>query len=150
MTEHGVTHVAAEVSSHALALHRVAGCEFDAAVLSNVSHDHFDFHGSYDRYLEAKTTLFTGSCDGALPPPRLAVLNADDPSFEYVGARARGDAVTYALNAAADVRAQDVKLDPDGSSFTVHAGRRTARVDLRLPGRFNVSNALAALATAWA
>lgn len=146
---------AMEVSSHALALHRVAGCEFDAAVFTNLTRDHLDFHGTMEAYRDAKATLFRllgrepGRAKGL---PLGAVLNADDPAWETMAAATSAPVVTYGL-AAGDLRATDLTLTPDGTRFTARwgdgfpglpPGEREARV--RLPGRHNVYNALAALA----
>jgi UDP-N-acetylmuramoyl-L-alanyl-D-glutamate--2,6-diaminopimelate ligase len=135
----GAQAVAMEVSSHALALHRVDHVRFRAAALTNVTRDHLDFHGTLERYVAAKRTLFD------LAP--IAVLNVDDPSgaafareLEAAGTRP----ITYALDVPATLRAQDVVLAGDGSTFRV--GEST--IALALPGRFNVRNALAAFGLA--
>jgi UDP-N-acetylmuramoyl-L-alanyl-D-glutamate--2,6-diaminopimelate ligase len=132
----GARAVAMEVSSHALALHRVDHVRFRAAALTNVTRDHLDFHGTPERYAAAKRRLFD------LAP--LAVLNADDPAGAAF-ARELADAgksqpITYAIDSDATLRAEDVALDGDGSSFRV--GETEVRI--ALPGRFNVRNALAA------
>lgn len=131
MCERGAQAVAMEVSSHALALGRVDDVRFAVGALTNVTRDHLDFHGTHERYVAAKRRLF------ALAPA--AVLNRDDP----VG-RAFADelpqATTYALDAEAQLRPSAVELGPGGSRFTLDG----LRVELALPGRFNVSNALAA------
>jgi len=139
LRDRGARAVAIEVSSHALALGRVSDVRFDVAAFTNLTRDHLDFHGSLERYAAAKRSLFDRA-------PH-AVLNVDDA----LGAtwadelRTSGRSVTtFALACGADVRATDVELRRDGSSFTVD-GRRYA---LALPGRFNVANALAALGIA--
>ncbi|MBX6378469.1 MAG: UDP-N-acetylmuramoyl-L-alanyl-D-glutamate--2,6-diaminopimelate ligase, partial [Clostridia bacterium] len=133
-----------EVSSHALALHRVDGCHFDAAVFTNLTQDHLDFHGTLEAYREAKARLFA-----MLPPDaRGAVLNADDPSWRAMAEVCRAPVLTYALEADADLRAEDVSLTPEGAVFAaVHGGERVP-VRLHLPGRYNVANALAAMGAA--
>ena len=127
----GAKAVAMEVSSHALALHRVDHVRFRAAALTNITRDHLDFHGTLGRYTAAKRRLFD------LAP--LAVLNADDAAGAAF-ARALPGAITYAIDADAVLRAQDVVLAGDGSRFRVG----TTAVEIALPGRFNVRNALAA------
>ena len=137
MRDEGVEAVAMEVSSHALVQHRVDGIRFDAAVFTNLSQDHLDFHPSIEAYFEAKASLFEG--DRAAH----AVLNADDPW----GRRLLGlqlPTTTYGLSAEADVRARDVRTAVTGSTFRVDD--REVRTWLR--GSFNVSNCLAALAAA--
>jgi UDP-N-acetylmuramoyl-L-alanyl-D-glutamate--2,6-diaminopimelate ligase len=129
----GAKAVAMEVSSHALALRRVERVRFRAAALTNITRDHLDFHGTLERYTAAKRTLFD------LAP--LAALNVDDPA----GARFASElpqATTYAIDADANLRAEDVVVEGDGSTFRVG----TTRVAISLPGRFNVRNALAAFA----
>ncbi|HZO93654.1 MAG TPA: UDP-N-acetylmuramoyl-L-alanyl-D-glutamate--2,6-diaminopimelate ligase [Candidatus Baltobacteraceae bacterium] len=129
----GARAVAMEVSSHALALRRVDRVRFRAAALTNITRDHLDFHGTLERYVAAKRTLFD------LAP--VAVLNADDPSGAAF-ARELPNAITYALDADADVRATAIVLEGDGTSFRVG----DVEVTIALPGRFNVRNALAAFA----
>jgi len=129
----GAKDVAMEVSSHALALGRVDDVRFAVAALTNITRDHLDFHGTIDRYAAAKRRLFD------LAP--IAVLNVDDP-WGAVFARDFPAAITYAIDAPAVVRAQDLVIDGDGSRFRVDG----TDVQTALPGRFNVRNALAAFA----
>jgi UDP-N-acetylmuramoyl-L-alanyl-D-glutamate--2,6-diaminopimelate ligase len=138
MRERGARAVAMEVSSHALALGRVADVSFAAGLLTNVSRDHLDFHGSFEGYAAAKRQLFDRAECGILPL---------DDSFGRAWAdelRAAGRrCTTYGFAPDSDVRAEDVALG-DGADFTVDG----TRFSLSLPGRFNVSNALAALCVA--
>ena len=139
MRDGGATAVAMEVSSHALALDRVADVDFAAGALTNITRDHLDFHGDIEAYAAAKRKLFDRA--------DAAVLNADDGYGELWAAELAGlgtHVATYGTSPAADLRAHDVDVRADGSSFTLD-GRAFA---LRLPGRFNVSNALAAIALA--
>ena len=141
MRDAGARAVAMEVSSHALALHRVDHVRFAVGALTNVTRDHLDFHGTFERYAAAKRRLF------ALAPK--AVLNVDDATGVAYAAdlAAAGTAVTsYAIDAPADLRATDVRLEGDGSTFRVGA----REVTVALPGRFNVRNALAAYGIALA
>ena len=131
----GAHAVAMEVSSHALALGRVDDVRFRVAALTNVTRDHLDFHGTPERYAAAKRRLFD------LAP--IAVLNLDD-ACGAAWARSFPDAITYAIDAEATLRATDVRLEGEGSTFRV--GEHEARINL--PGRFNVRNALAALGIA--
>jgi len=146
MLSHGVTHVAMEVSSHALSLHRVWGTKFDAAVFTNLTQDHLDFYSSPSEYLEAKILLFTEYADLARPEKELrAVLNADDPSTPVIRARARCPVITYGLRGGqADVTAVDLYSSVQGARFEVAAFGEREPVELALAGRFNVYNALAA------
>jgi UDP-N-acetylmuramoyl-L-alanyl-D-glutamate--2,6-diaminopimelate ligase len=139
MRDRGAEAVAMEVSSHALALDRVADVEFALGALTNVTRDHLDFHGSLEQYAAAKRGLFDAAA--------CAVLNLDDPLGRRWAAELRakgGDVVTYGFAPDAAVRAVDLEAEPGGSRFRVDG----ASFHLRLPGRFNVSNALAALCVA--
>jgi UDP-N-acetylmuramoyl-L-alanyl-D-glutamate--2,6-diaminopimelate ligase len=127
----GASAVAMEVSSHALALRRVADVRFAVAVLTNVTRDHLDFHGTFERYVAAKRQLFD------LAP--LQVLNVDDPTGVQFAA-ALPAAITYALEHDATLRPEDLRVAGDGSTFRLDG----TAVEIALPGRFNVRNALAA------
>jgi UDP-N-acetylmuramoyl-L-alanyl-D-glutamate--2,6-diaminopimelate ligase len=147
LRDDGVQTVALEVSSHALAQHRVDGTFFAAACFTNLSHDHLDYHGDVDSYFAAKAALFD--------PVRCAVgvVNLDDPrGAELVAiARARGlDVRTFAAtDPTADYGAESADVDASGSRFSFVDRRAGERVTVQLPlvGRCNVSNALAAAAT---
>jgi UDP-N-acetylmuramoyl-L-alanyl-D-glutamate--2,6-diaminopimelate ligase len=145
-----VVAVAMEVSSHALDLERTLGTEFDVAIFTNLTQDHLDYHGTLEAYFAAKQRLFT------LYPTRSektfhAVLNRDDPFGQRLEQTACGNVITYAIEQEATLRATDVQATPAGISFRVsREGGPTAPLQLRLGGRFNVSNALAALGVAHA
>ncbi len=137
----GVDHVVMEVTSHALELGRVDACRFQAAVLTNVGRDHLDFHKDLEHYTKAKSRLFA-----LVEPEGVSVVNADDPSASLMSARSRARVVTYGVERTAQIRAEDIHLAQRITQFTaVWAGGRLP-LALRLPGRFNVSNALAAMA----
>ncbi|HMK08123.1 MAG TPA: UDP-N-acetylmuramoyl-L-alanyl-D-glutamate--2,6-diaminopimelate ligase, partial [Anaerolineales bacterium] len=150
MVQAGITHAIVETTSHGLAQHRVAGCEFDLGVLTNVTHEHLDYHGSFEAYLEAKASLFAGLAASAPKPiavERRAVLNRDDSSFEPVRRVASVPVVAYGEDPRADVRAVDAVVSRKGLAFTlVHRG---SRVPVRTPllGAYNLGNCLAAAAT---
>ena len=129
----GAKAVAMEVSSHALALHRVDHVRFRAAVLTNITRDHLDFHGTLERYVAAKRRLFELAS--------VAVLNVDDPYGAQFAHELRDQhPITYAIDTQATLRAEEVVVEGDGSAFRVG----TTHVSLALPSRFNVRNALAA------
>ena len=131
-----------EVSSHALAMHRVDGIHFAAAVFTNLTRDHLDFHLDMESYFAAKRRLFE-----ILPADAPAVVNLDDPrgsALVEVGRRP----VTYAINKDADVTAGVLSIGLDGLKFDVRTPQGVVRVDSRLVGKPNVYNILAATATA--
>jgi UDP-N-acetylmuramoyl-L-alanyl-D-glutamate--2,6-diaminopimelate ligase len=136
-----------EVSSHALELHRADAIAFDAAIFTNLTQDHLDFHGTLEDYFGAKRRLFVPS---ASTPPRVPVVNVDDDwgarlATELAEA-GHGELVTFAIDRDADLRARAVRSSPSGAGFTCFLGEEQAEVKLPLPGRFNVSNALGAIA----
>ena len=139
MADSGDAACVMEVSSHALELGRATGIRFACRVFTNLTQDHLDFHSSMEHYFTAKRRLFDG--------PGAAVVNIDDDYGNRLADDVAG-AVTYGLDERADYRARDVSFDPSGSSFTCETPDGEISVETRLPGLFNVQNALAALAAA--
>jgi UDP-N-acetylmuramyl-tripeptide synthetase len=133
-----------EISSHALALHRVDDVAFDVAALTNVTHDHLDFHGSFAEYVHAKRQLFQTTGRGGLKQSGTSVVNVDDAVGRVIAKESKR-ALTFAVHSEAMLRATDIDATTDGSSFRVRAVRPTP-FTVKLPGPFNVSNALAAIA----
>ena len=150
MVAAGLTHVILETTSHGWAQHRVDACEFDIGVVTNITHEHLDYHGSYEAYRAAKARLFLSLKD-TLPKaqgnPRLSVLNRDDSSYDYLSQLASQPHVSYGLDAAADVRAEAISYDPEGIRFTLVGKGSSVPVTCGLVGAFNISNCLAALTT---
>jgi len=145
LVDQGVRTVAMEVSSHAPHQRRVIGVRFDAAVFTNLTRDHLDYHGTMEAYLEAKALLVA-----LLRPGGAAVINADDPSWAQLPAAPRTVRFGTGAGAAVDLRARDVRYMPRGSEWTLVAPDGEPRVSLPLIGDFNVANALGAAAAAWA
>src|SRR5690348_5513671 len=140
MTERGVTAAAMEVSSHSLALGRVAGTAFDVAVFTNLSQDHLDFHADMEDYFRAKASLFM--------PPLIGVVNIDDKHGRRLAAEAPVPVTTFSPSGRdeADWRATDVRSGAGGSAFgLVGSGGIEADVSVGLAGVFNVANAVGAL-----
>ena len=137
MVAAGNDSVVLEATSHGLALERTRNCRFDVGVVTTVTSEHLEFHGTVENYRAAKARL--------IEEAPIAVLNADDASFDYFKERARGRVITYAIDTGADLRAGDLAADANGTSFHLEAPRWHGAVRVGLPGRFNVSNALAAL-----
>lgn len=137
----GIDHVAMEVTSHALELRRVEACRFLAAVFTNLTQDHLDLHGDLARYRDAKRRLFA-----MVDPDGVSIVNADDPAGEAMAQHSRARVVTYGIDRPAEIRASAIALAPAGTQCTVTWPEGSRRLALRLPGLFNVSNALAAFA----
>ena len=138
MVEAGSDYAVIEATSHGLALDRLADVAFDVGVLTNLSEDHLDFHGSPEAYQAAKLRLFKQLT-------RRAVLNADDPACGAFAAASPASVLTYALeDQSADVRARRIDDVGDGSSFELVTPGASLQAQVRIPGRFNVANALAA------
>ena len=143
-----------ETTSHGLALERVGGIVYDAAILTNVTHEHLEFHGTWERYRDAKRSLFerlTGPPKSAAGRawPKVAIVNHDDASaglFVGTAQEAGARVLTYGTDPAADVRATEVQEDAAGLRFDFTAPSGAGRLELQLAGRFNVHNALAVLA----
>ncbi|MBI4385903.1 MAG: UDP-N-acetylmuramoyl-L-alanyl-D-glutamate--2,6-diaminopimelate ligase [Elusimicrobia bacterium] len=148
MRARGATHVAMEVSSHALSLHRVDDVDFDVAIFTNLHRDHLDYHKTPERYFEAKARLFDLLCRvDTAKKRRAAVLNADDPKTEPIKRRVvDADVVTYGFDASADVRGLSCHVGLEGTSLRLRHRTGEWLAHLKLIGRFNAANALAAAA----
>lgn len=148
MVSAGLTHVVLEVTSHGLAQHRVDACEFDLAVITNITHEHLDYHGSYEAYRAAKGRLFTSLADTKPKPqgnPRLAVLNRDDSSFEYLSQVSECRQLSYGFDPAADIRPDQIKHTSEGINFNIIGMGMEISITCPLTGDFNISNCLAAV-----
>lgn len=147
----GLTHVVLETTSHGLAQHRVTGSEYDIAVVTNITHEHLDYHGSYENYRDAKGRLFQMLSHTAVKPfgnPRLAVLNADDPSYGYLSKLVTVNRTSYSLKGLGDVNAAEIRYSSNGTDFVVEINKAIVPIHCILPGDFNVSNCLAAITAA--
>lgn len=150
MKEAGLTHVVLEATSHGLAQQRVVGCDFDIAVVTNITHEHLDYHGSYQEYLRAKGLLFESLTKTPVKDffqKKIAVLNKDDQSFAYLTKITQVEQIHYSIADKADIWTQNVRLEPEGSHFTACGNDFSVEVYTHLPGEFNISNALAGLST---
>jgi len=150
MTNAGCKAAVMEVSSHALAQDRVRGLEWDVAVFTNLTQDHLDFHRTMADYFEAKARLFTGLKEQRNKTSAVAVVNFDDPHGEKLVARLGRETpvLTYGHSPRADFRASNYRAEFTGTFFQLDARGKIYLVRLPLIGRFNVSNAMAALAAA--
>lgn len=147
MRDAGLSHVVLEMTSHGLAQGRLNGVAIDVAVYTNITHEHLDYHGTWEAYRDAKALMFRGLKDAPRKPnqPKVSVLNADDPSWSYLAAIPADQVITYGIGNPADVRATQIDYLPDGTHITLADG---TTLHSHLFGRFNVSNVLAAVAVA--
>ena len=143
LTDRRVHTVAMEVSSHSLDQRRVDGLEFDVVVFTNLTRDHLDYHGTMEKYLQAKALLLDYQKPGGT-----AVINADAEEWRALKLRARP--ITFGVHAPADIRAENIRFTSEGSEWTLVTPRESADVRLPLIGDVNVENALAAAASAFA
>ncbi len=153
MVEAGLTHVVLEATSHGLEQQRVGECAFDVAVVTNITHEHLDYHKDYRHYRAAKGRLFSMLAE--TPPkvggnPRAAVLNRDDASYGYLWevTPQRARRLSYGFHPRAMYRALEVEHTPEGVAFTLKTARHRERVRAPLVGGYNISNMLAALTAA--
>jgi UDP-N-acetylmuramoyl-L-alanyl-D-glutamate--2,6-diaminopimelate ligase len=148
MLDAGARAAVVECSSHGIDQRRVDACDFDVAAITNLDSDHLDYHRSWEAYREAKGQLFArclpaGATKGI---EKTAVLNADDPSFEFYSSHVRTAMLSYGMGGAADVRAVDISLEGWESRFRLETPAGKVQVHLRVPGEFNIANGLAAAA----
>jgi UDP-N-acetylmuramoyl-L-alanyl-D-glutamate--2,6-diaminopimelate ligase len=146
----GITHVVLETTSHGLAASRVNGADFDIGVVTNITHEHLDYHGSWEAYLAAKGRLFEGLSQfkqktHAVKP--LAVLNRDDRSYEPLQALTSARQVSYGGDSRAEIWASDIKNTPESLRFIAHGPGFEIPIETRMIGNYNVWNILAALCT---
>jgi len=152
MAREGLTHCVLETTSHGLAQHRVSACDFDVAVVTNITHEHLDYHGDYQAYRAAKTMLFESLSEAVRKPgqAKVAVLNADDSSYEHLRSIPADRHISYSLSGPADFQARNLHFEPTGNTFDIMTSEGAFSVRTRLMGRYNVSNILAASGVALA
>ncbi len=136
MAKEKVDAVIMEVSSHSLALDRVASCEFDIGAFTNVTQDHLDFHQTMENYIDAKAMLFK-KC-------RAGLFNIDDEAFERISKDAKCEVLTYSTKSECDLRAKDIEYRANGVEFDMIFRGECERISLSIPGGFSVYNALTA------
>lgn len=143
----GIDHLVLEVTSHALAQNRVWGIPFDIAVMTNVAHEHLDYHGTFDRYLDAKRKLFRLTAANKAGR-QIGIVNADDPSAPQFSGEVPKP-MRYGVEYG-DILATKVKTSGTGSTYQVKRGDDTLKIKVNIPGGFNVSNSLAAICVGFA
>ncbi len=152
MVDANVKYAVLEATSHGLALQRVRGCAFDVGVVTNITHEHLDFHGTIENYRRAKAQLFEmldPARDKGLGIRPIAILNRDDSSYESLKSSCNVPILDYGFDQAAAVQAVDVKLDANSTHFRAILPGAEIAIETQLVGRFNISNCLAAIATAY-
>ena len=152
MLDEGVTHAVIEATSHGLELQRVRGCAFDVGVVTNITHEHLDFHKTLENYRRAKARLFEmldPQRDKGLGIRPAAILNRDDASYEVLKPYCRVPILDYGIDSPAAVRAVDLQMDAQRTRFRAILPNAEVAIETQLVGRFNVSNCLAAIATAY-
>lgn len=150
MVAEGMEVALLETTSHALSQHRVTGVAYDVAVVTNITHEHLDEHGSLEAYRAAKRQLFEGLAASYRKPnmPKVAIINGDDWSYDYLRPIPGDLQLVYAIdNPAAQLRPHDMHFERDGTRFTVETPIGSLDIFSPMLGRFNVYNILAALAT---
>ena len=151
MADRGMDYVVMEVSSHALDQNRVAGCEFDTAVFTNLTQDHLDYHKTLENYKLAKARLFDLLSDRSNQKQnKTAVVNIDDGAGSTMLEHAACSHITYAIHKAADLQAQDIHVHAGGADFTIAGAFGTMPLQLKITGIFNVYNVMSAVGAALA
>ena len=137
MVNDNVEYVVMEVSSHSLELYRVHGCEFDIGVFTNITRDHLDFHQSMDNYLEAKIKLFD-MC-------KIGIINIDEKESKNIYANTKCDKISFGINQKSDILAQNIVLGQKGVEFDVITPKGNEHIEIGIPGKFTVYNALGSI-----
>jgi UDP-N-acetylmuramyl-tripeptide synthetase len=152
MADANMDYVVMEVSSHALALGRVAGCEFDVGVFSNLTQDHLDFHKTFENYIQAKAKLFDMlSQSGQAKQGKTAVVNLNAVAADIMLKHADCATITYAIEKQdADIKASQIDISSKGAKFVISGKFGEQGLNLKITGDFNVYNAMAAIGAAMA
>ncbi|MBE9914148.1 UDP-N-acetylmuramoyl-L-alanyl-D-glutamate--2,6-diaminopimelate ligase [Paenibacillus donghaensis] len=145
MVDDGAQYAVLEVSSHALAMGRVRGVDFNTAVFTNLSHDHLDYHQSMTEYARSKEKLFSQLGNAYGSDSKYAVLNVDCETSTFLAEATTAQVIRYGILNEADVRGRYIRLHPEGTDFVVETFKGTFQLHLNIPGMFNVYNALASI-----
>lgn len=138
MVSNGITHCVMEVSSHSLALNRVYGIEFSEGIFTNLTRDHLDFHKNFENYYEAKLILFKNS--------KVSVINTDDEFGEKVYKDVDNKKITFGLEGHTDITAKNISMHSRGIEFDMYYMGESVHINLNIPGRYNIYNALGSAA----
>ena len=157
MVDHGITHVVIEATSHGLEQHRVSACDFDLGIVTNITHEHFDYHGDYDHYLNAKAALLTGLLDTSDKKRgnyRIAVINQDDQSYEHLKRILIDEkyqkikTIEYGFGEQSNIQALNIENIDNGLRFDLKWANSQHEIRTSLIGEYNAYNILAAVAAA--
>jgi UDP-N-acetylmuramoyl-L-alanyl-D-glutamate--2,6-diaminopimelate ligase len=147
MLDKNVETAVMEVSSHALDLGRVHGTDFDVAVFTNLSQDHLDYHETMEEYKRAKGLLFSQLGNSfKFSQPKYAILNTDDLTYQDYKKVTAAHIITYGIDNEADVKATQIKMTPEGTTFDIVIQDKAYPITIQLAGKFNVYNVLASIA----
>jgi len=147
MVEQNVNSAVMEVSSHALSLGRVHGCDYDVAVFTNLTQDHLDYHKTMEEYKHAKGLLFAQLGNSYHHNrEKYAVLNSDDPAAEEYMRSTAATVITYGIDTHSDIMAKDIVMTSGGTTFTLVTPSESVNITMKLIGKFNIYNVLAAIA----
>lgn len=138
MVDSGVTHCIMEVSSHSLSLDRVYGIEFSQSIFSNLTQDHLDFHETFENYYNAKLMLFKSSIN--------SIINIDDEYGKRVYKDVQNNRITYSIENSSDLKAKNIVMHSRGIEFDLVYKNENTHVNLNIPGRYNIYNALGSAA----
>jgi len=141
MVEDKCEYAIIETTSHAISQYRNWGIKYHTLVLTNITHDHLDYHNSFAEYRDTKLRLFDNN-------PDVSIINRDDESYELFLKKPAGKVLLYSLDEKADITARKIYLDRSGSNFNIISEEGQISVDFHMPGKFNISNALAAAGVA--
>jgi len=154
MVDSGLTHVVIEATSHGLDQNRVSACDFDIGVITNITHEHLDYHGDYEQYVEAKAGLLTGLVETSNKLQgnyRIAVLNHDDKSYELLIEMLRKkkyksiDIVSYGTNQNSEITGRNIHNIKSGLEFVLEFEGKAYEINTSLIGEYNAYNILAAV-----
>ncbi len=149
MADHGVTHCVAEVSSHALDLHRVDECSFDMGIFTNLTQDHLDYHITMENYFYAKRRFFTEVLPaGEKNKSTKMIINGDDPWGRRLLAETKGKSITYGIESSCDVTAKSFRLSMEGIHSHITFQNEEIEIISPLIGKFNLYNILASVGAA--
>lgn len=137
MVDDGVSYCVMEVSSHSLYLDRVYGVKFAQAIFTNLTQDHLDFHKTFEKYYDAKIILFKNA--------KSSIINIDDEYGERVYRDSNGTKITYSIDKTSDICAKNIHMHSRGVSFDVTYKNRMVHINLNIPGKYNVMNALGSM-----